>query len=879
MKRLKEYWIALIGIPAIAVSVLIVDFDQLPTADNYWVSGYDIIGSDTLLVDSLTGVGNPAWVITYCADQLANIDSGYISAKSLARLNGQPITTLFPNANYADTTFFEMAERAPYNGGDVLPYRLESIVQYSAGLSGQDSIDVNTVFNVPAWSSTWLEVCSTCTYTSWGAAITAATATDTIILYEQLLTESPATDKELTHIGVGYFRNHPATGRAFYQYGSDFYMHYLDLKSVDNFGIRTSTNAEVYPVISNCVIYGTANLLNTTDNNDDITFNNCIIKGYLNHYGRKIITNECLFPSNDYVFRFRGVLESTNDLIEKQSVSILLYEDGFTDSIKFNNTISEGVLMSIPTITGTVEYIANGGKIKSLSNYFSNTLSSGIVNFSFDSVQFERGVYSTNPIIRRLGDGNILFNNCYSKDFKGYLVNATKDAVEAQEYSFIMSGGNFESDTNIRIAANNYFFEINNSSIQNPLISTNNTGEARHTKLYNCEFMSTDSVSVRCLNGKTILDNCTFDSDAPLYTEFANTLVNDSSLTISNCLFDVDSDQTSNVINASMTYVNRFQEGILMSGNKFVLPPFYGKNQELHMYLIFNNSVKFEYNNIYGGTLTCVAKNDNDEDLSNIIFGNVFNECTYPVFIRSFPNTKVYGNTFKNNSVTLNSVIWIDDNGGSGVNSDSIQFINNIIDSPTGSYYYFGSVLDTIGFNSSNNILFDSDSIYLNGSYLSYDTWTSLGYDLDSYNTDPNLSVDLCPQIPTDAKWNGTDVGQDSLLSCGTAFPNPEKILATIPYGIGAVSILFNLVPIDNYISDTTMGAWAVIINSSIYNYTGSVDTIQVGVHTFNQWWLRANTFISAVPETATDTIDYPNVDTFEQIRTKYNNAVDSVNN
>ena len=80
---------------------------------------------------------------------------------------------------------------------------------------------------------------------------------------------------------------------------------------------------------------------------------------------------------------------------------------------------------------------------------------------------------------------------------------------------------------------------------------------------------------------------------------------------------------------------------------------------------------------------------------------------------------------------------------------------------------------------------------------------------------------------------------------------------------------------IDNYVSDTTLAIWAGKFNKSIFEYTGSADTIILGVDNFRTWSQKINSFIDSIPNDNLDTIIY-GTDNFETWRTKYNYAVDS---
>ena len=77
---------------------------------------------------------------------------------------------------------------------------------------------------------------------------------------------------------------------------------------------------------------------------------------------------------------------------------------------------------------------------------------------------------------------------------------------------------------------------------------------------------------------------------------------------------------------------------------------------------------------------------------------------------------------------------------------------------------------------------------------------------------------------------------------------------------------------IDYYIADTTMIIWSQKFNKAIFELTGSIDTIELGVDSLLTWSYKINTFISP---TGIDTIVYGS-DDFEAWRTKFNTAIDN---
>lgn len=194
----------------ILISVSLYGFGQRPQTNItfVWSGGYNISGADTLMRDSLTGAGDPQYKLTFCADQLTNLTAGYIDCKSLCRINGRPITTIFQNTDFADTSFYKFSNQVlNIDSTENLPYRLVSVARYSTAVTGDDKVWNYDFYEVPFIVNEAMEtVCASgCDHTTIEAAYSAAATNDSVIVFSgnYNISSTLTCNKDVDIIGVG----------------------------------------------------------------------------------------------------------------------------------------------------------------------------------------------------------------------------------------------------------------------------------------------------------------------------------------------------------------------------------------------------------------------------------------------------------------------------------------------------------------------------------------------------------------------------------------------------------------------------------------------------------------------------------------------------
>jgi hypothetical protein len=164
----------------LALFICVIGFGQYQTTnlDFLFNGSIAVNGSDTLLVDSITGTFDTGYILTFVDFDIA---LGYIPAKTNARLNGQPICTYFENANYADTLFTQWIDQElNADSTELYPRRIQRIAHYST-----PTTDINDFFQTPPKAtSDFTEVGVGKTYSTISAAISGSGVGDTIYVYD-----------------------------------------------------------------------------------------------------------------------------------------------------------------------------------------------------------------------------------------------------------------------------------------------------------------------------------------------------------------------------------------------------------------------------------------------------------------------------------------------------------------------------------------------------------------------------------------------------------------------------------------------------------------------------------------------------------------------
>ena len=181
-----------------------------------------------------------------------------------------------------------------------------------------------------------------------------------------------------------------------------------------------------------------------------------------------------------------------------------------------------------------------------------------------------------------------------------------------------------------------------------------------------------------------------------------------------------------------------------------------------------------KYNYIDSCYFGIVMKHDTGNYYNEEIHNNIITNSVYGYHIKGVSNANIYNST-------IDSCVYgfgIINNAGVGFATDQ-TIVNNIVTDCN----------QLIVLGAASSILESNYNIFYNGLLNggSYATWQGLGYDANSFNTDPLLDANLSPYYTSDAYKKGTATAYDSLIYKTAVFPNPLKVIQTSPFTIGAV--------------------------------------------------------------------------------------------
>jgi len=726
-------------------------------------AGYDflydgdivVVGSDTTLEGDLN------YILTFVD---FDITLDYLPLKSAALLNGQPLCTIFQNANYADTSFTLFAEHT-LNADltEALPNRILEIWHYAT-----PTPDVNNYAETPfLQTASMLDVCATCTYTDILAANTAASSGDTIICFDG-------------------------------SYNTFDFTKSIYIKNVGNSTIDCSTNAIDFNGNSiNCIIDG----FDITG----VTGTRLIEFQASDGLGTLEVRNSSLY--NNYIMLWGSasnpIVTVNNSLLS--GLSNLAFQEFFFNECYIYDNPSQ--TLAPVRITGGLISLSHNKIVKNHTTEYAIDIQTDGNARAFDC-DVENMFYRS---VANLADSLVLIDHCniYNTDATSLLsLNGTSANVEIKNTTFTDGALILQDNTSVLIDSctfvnPNSTITIGNTSVALPLTFSN------------------DSITEDG-NGKLSLTNVYGEiSNNYMYSTSAFNIILNNLIDMSSLDFDVNGNSFNMNTSEAVSYLQLptlITYNLLdIYDNHFKFPFAFGINNiDNHATLIFNTNAKFRFNKVEGAHNGWVSKKPANSTLINECYGNIFIECEQPLWWRDSRKSIAYNNTFYNDTIDLIYAVYIDDNGGGG-NSDSCQFINNIVEANTGGYLWFTASADSVGFVSSNNVIFGATDININSITSSFATWQGLGYDLNSFNSDPLLDANLCPASKSPAVFAGLNLGSpyNIGLVCGTSFPNPTLRNQTLPfYTIGAYVVDK---PINSVVRIIGGGMW--IYNNSIVGY------------------------------------------------------------
>lgn len=208
---------------------------------------------------------------------------------------------------------------------------------------------------------------------------------------------------------------------------------------------------------------------------------------------------------------------------------------------------------------------------------------------------------------------------------------------------------------------------------------------------------------------------------------------------------------------------------------------------------IFNgfnsDDIDISYNYLNGYGINYVFKGSTGTNSNNTkIFNNTSaNSYVSGFYSKGVDSVKYYNNTSYNDPIAF----YFTENTG-GDSSVANQVINNLIENS--GYAYSFDVPSSNNFISYNNVVYSDNIANYNSTIYNWANWQALGYDANSFNTDPNLSssTQLWPVYPSDAIEGGVDLGPpyNQGLDISSTWPNDINLIPRRnPPTIGAYEI------------------------------------------------------------------------------------------
>jgi len=343
--------------------------------------------------------------------------------------------------------------------------------------------------------------------------------------------------------------------------------------------------------------------------------------------------------------------------------------------------------------------------------------------------------------------------------------------------------------------------------------------------------------------------------------------------------------------NQSIDGSDELIKGAIVENNKIIGSGFYTGTPSTHgIFITRSQDATVRYNYCEGVGLGLVFKGV-PFDQNALCSYNILKNCKTGIDIKGYDSLKVYGNTIYNDSTYSSfgiSVILNPSEFDSTSNNCDIR--NNIIydASPSGTYDVIYLEDGTTGTVSNYNVFLTDNNILASNGIVDYTfpQWQSLGYDANSFNTDPNLksTTELWPVSPSDAIGNGDILSSTYNTGLDTTSVWTDDVVTTTQkslWSIGSyvVSITSDLRDTILVGVDTTLTMWSLKVNSAIYEYntrtTSSLDTLETNrVEGFDAWYYKGNQLIKAFPAIQNDTSEY-GVDNLDVFRTNTNAAID----
>lgn len=294
---------------------------------------------------------------------------------------------------------------------------------------------------------------------------------------------------------------------------------------------------------------------------------------------------------------------------------------------------------------------------------------------------------------------------------------------------------------------------VNQGDANNGAVYLSGDDDAKYIlegNIFNLDNVS--SVAVNNINTNSTYENNTFN--------ITNTVSSGGAVAVSSSTATIDTfNFTNNVINTSATAgysvkvgteatgtfddkIHSVIEGNIINGGGSI-----ATNTNHSIFIGHNINPTVRYNYVINSGYGSVFKHTSGDYTSENISYNIYDSCNFGDRIKGADSVDVYNHTIYD----CNQGFVVTDNDGTG-SANGCNLKNNIVTDC--------AVIYSIGANAS--VISDYNILH-NGTMNGNDfaTWQGLGYDANSYNTDPNFksSTELWPLSPSNAIGNGLDLG------------------------------------------------------------------------------------------------------------------------
>lgn len=697
---MKKILILLALLPVLAIGQY-----QTTNLDFLWNGSYEVVGSDTLLVDSLTGSGDSNYKLNNIDFSL---DSNYIPCKSSAilEINGvlvHPIS-LFPNTNYADTLFTQILEYTENSGGfELNPRRVKRIAHYST-----PTIDINDFFQTPAYP--FLPLVVPDNYATIALAEAAVTANDTIIVKSGTYTENV-----IVNVGCEFW----AVGNVLLDGTASlcFNVSTSSEVKIKNFEFTTTSYSVRFygsgdGTMENCYSRSSNAFAGLINGGATYTVKNNYIKGRINVNDNLIATGNYIVPA-DWCFRLDGF--NTYTLTRN----------------KFANDFSSF-------------YSYNGFYLNSNNNTYLAGINYGLIGNDYYSIDSNRDIFE-GQFANKVGDGDLSYDSAY--------FNYVADA-----------GWTYEcSDQNSLSITNSTFTQAKQS------VYIYATDTAYGVTIDDCNFNSDYGKGYLFDNVSLLFsDNFMTGDSGVVISLTADDLDVLKPQILRNELHHKYGTSPPLLLGESTANPKYYLDSAVIADNLIYGPMYYGQpNNGLHgIFLWSNRYMDIRNNRVIGVPLAYVLKSQGFSMKGTIFRNNFAIECYNDLTLRGVSNITVVHNTFFKDTLSTqgSSIVLATHESVNPSLADTITVKNNIFrnNGSTQNIYSdsIGNLTHSI-FNH-NNYFGSLNAAYIQGTYYTFTNWQStFSQDANSFNTNPNLSSGLWPVSPSNAIGNGEFLGSD----------------------------------------------------------------------------------------------------------------------